>query len=204
MDIFLFSLMNRKYNKFSLTNTEDNENFVFCSKIANGELPLNPNADLLNRHINIQIISENKIAHQYLYKQGTTGYCFDYEEEAMAFYEYTAYTESINWSNGTEYMECCQKGYLAFENGYYKRAIDLYRQDIKYNPVAITAKIKIVSAYIRLQLFKNAIYELNSIYKYLLRNKDIASYYRIYGYIAIDLHSGVQINRRILPRDCRQ
>ena len=188
MNVFLFSLMHRANNNFSLTNMEDEENFIFCTSVANDEIPLNPDLGMANRHINTQTISDNKFLHQSLYQQGETGYCFEYEEEMVAFNEYHGYSENVGWSSGTAYMDYFQKGYQAFENGDFRRAIDLYSQGTKFNPVAMAAKLEIVSAYQRLQLFKNAIHELNSVYKYLIRNRDIASYYRRYGYIAVDLH----------------
>lgn len=93
---------------------------------------------------------------------------------------------TVSWISSDKYLELYKKGYQLFECGQYAKAIDVYKECLKLNPIGISARFELVECYIvtkQLSFARKSLYDMKY---YLLEDSQKARFYRKIGYIAIE------------------
>ena len=115
-----------------------------------------------------------------------------YFENPMEFAIYCKLHDTgkkIIWISGDKYIELYKQGYQLFECGQYVKAINVFKECLKLNPIGISARFELVQCYIRtkqLSFARKSLYEMK---EYLYDDINKARFYRRVGYIAIDEES---------------
>ncbi len=93
---------------------------------------------------------------------------------------------NVNWISSDKYLDMYRKGYQLFECGQYAKAIDVYKECLKLNPVGISARFELVECYIvtkQLAFARKSLYDMKD---FLMEDALKAKFYRRIGYIAIE------------------
>ena len=112
-----------------------------------------------------------------------------YFENAIEFTTYATLcnkNSKVVWVSSDKYIEMYKKGYQLFECGQYAKAIDVYKECLKLNPIGLSARFELVECYIvmkQLALARKSLYEMKD---FLTESADKARFYRRVGYIAIE------------------
>ena len=93
---------------------------------------------------------------------------------------------NIIWGKGSQYVDKCRLGYSLMDQKRYYQAIDAYEKALEANPVGVTARFEISSAYSQLHNLSEARKALKEVEPYLYSDNVIAKYYRNLGYILIE------------------
>ena len=112
-----------------------------------------------------------------------------YFENPMEFAIYCKLHDTgkkIIWVSGDKYIELYKQGYQLFECGQYIKAINVFKECLKLNPIGISARFELVECYIRTKQLSFARKSLYDMKEYLYDDANKARFYRRVGYIAID------------------
>lgn len=93
---------------------------------------------------------------------------------------------TVSWISSDKYLELYKKGYQLFECGQYAKAIEVFKECLKLNPIGISARFELVECYIvtkQLSFARKSLYDMKD---YLLEDSQKAKFYRRIGYIAIE------------------
>ena len=106
--------------------------------------------------------------------------------------EFTMYVKLYNknnnviWVSSDKYIELYKKGYQLFECGQFAKAIDIYKECLKLNPIGISARFELVECYIRTKQYSLARRSLYDMKDFLHNDSLKARFYRRVGYVAIE------------------
>lgn len=112
-----------------------------------------------------------------------------YFENPLEFAMYVKlYNKKSNviWVSSDKYLELYQKGYQLFECRQFAKAIDVYKECLKLNPIGISARFELVECYLMSKQFSLARKSLYDMKDFLHDNALKAKFYRRVGYIAIE------------------
>lgn len=112
-----------------------------------------------------------------------------YFENAIEFAMYAKLCNKKNnvvWVSSDKYIELYKEGYQLFECRQLAKAIDVYKECLKLNPIGISARFELVECYLmskQFSLARNSLYDMKN---FLYDNSLKAKFYRRVGYIAIE------------------
>lgn len=112
-----------------------------------------------------------------------------YFENPLEFAMYVKlYNKKSNviWVSSDKYLELYKKGYQLFECRQFAKAIDVYKECLKLNPIGISARFELVECYLMSKQFSFARKSLYDMKDFLHDNSLKAKFYRRVGYIAIE------------------
>ncbi len=113
-------------------------------------------------------------------------YYFENPIEFAVYCKLYANGRNIIWVSGDEYLKEYQKGYQLFEQGQFSKAIEVYKNCLKLNPIGVSARFEMCEAYLQLHKLSNAKNTLLKMKDYLVKEKSIAKFYRRMGFIEIE------------------
>ena len=114
------------------------------------------------------------------------GYYFENPMELAIYGKLHGKGSFVSWISSDKYLELYKKGYQLFECGQYAKAIDVYKECLKLNPIGISARFELVECYIvtkQLAFARKSLYDMKD---YLMEDSHKAKFYRRIGYIAIE------------------
>ena len=114
-------------------------------------------------------------------------YYFANQDEFMIYVAIEKPTEDVHWLSNEKYVEVFKKGYALVDSGNLQDAVAAFNQAISYNPVAIDARFELINCYFGLKQLDAALGSLHYLERYLGRKKDIAHYYRCFGYYYVEI-----------------
>ncbi len=107
---------------------------------------------------------------------------FENSDEYNIYLRHHAVDSSFHWeSKSTTYIEMITKANNLLENGYPNAALDIYRNALEINPIAIKARYGMAACYSALGQPSNAKEEILKMANFFVSKKDIAYYYRHLG-----------------------
>ena len=112
-----------------------------------------------------------------------------YFENAIEFAMYVKlYNKKKNvvWVSSDKYIELYKKGYQLFECRQFAKAIDVYKECLKLNPIGISARFELVECYLMSKQFSLARKSLYEMKDFLYDDSLKAKFYRRVGYVAIE------------------
>ena len=113
-------------------------------------------------------------------------YYFENTKEFATYAKICDKNSNVIWVSSDKYIELYQKGYRLFECGQYAKAIEVYKECLKLNPIGISARFELVECYVvlkQLSFARKSLYEMKD---FLVDNEEKARFYRRVGYIAIE------------------
>lgn len=93
---------------------------------------------------------------------------------------------NVVWVSNDKYLELYKKGYQLFECRQFAKAIDVFKECLKLNPIGISARFELVECYLMSKQFSLARKSLYDMKAFLHDNTLKAKFYRRIGYIAIE------------------
>lgn len=112
-----------------------------------------------------------------------------YFENAIEFAMYVKlYNKKNNvvWVSSDKYIELYKKGYQLFECRQFAKAIDVYKECLKLNPIGISARFELVECYLMSKQFALARRSLYDMKDFLHNDSLKAKFYRRVGFVAIE------------------
>ena len=119
----------------------------------------------------------------------TEKYCFADQIEFILYAKHckdAGKKNGIIWSADSTYHDLYMRGYNLFERGQYAKALWVYQDALKVNPVGIGARFEICECYLRLGMLLGARQTLLDMQEYLIEDKHVARFYRRLGFIATE------------------
>lgn len=93
---------------------------------------------------------------------------------------------NVVWVSSDKYIELYEQGYEFFECRQYAKAIDVYKECLRLNPIGVSARFELVECFLiskQFSLARKSLYEM----KDFLHNNSLKSkFYRRVGYVAIE------------------
>ena len=111
------------------------------------------------------------------------GYYFENPMELAIYGKLFSKDKTVLWLSGSNYLDEYRKGYQLFEQRQYAKAIAVYENCLKLNPIGLSARFEMCEAYISLHRFQDAQKVLIDMQAFLIGEKDIARFYRRMGFI---------------------
>lgn len=112
-----------------------------------------------------------------------------YFENAIEFAMYVnlySKKNKVTWVSSDKYIELYKKGYQLFECRQFAKAIDVYKDCLKLNPIGISARFELVECYLMSKQFSLARKSLYDMKDFLHDDCLKAKFYRRVGYVAIE------------------
>ena len=112
-----------------------------------------------------------------------------YFENAIEFAMYVKlYNKKNNvvWVSSDKYIELYKRGYQLFECRQFAKAIDVYKECLKLNPIGISARFELVECYLMSKQFALARRSLYDMKDFLHNDSLKAKFYRRVGFVAIE------------------
>lgn len=106
--------------------------------------------------------------------------------------EFALYLDQYNknsnvvWVSSDKYIELYEQGYEFFERRQYAKAIDVYKECLRLNPIGVSARFELVECFLiskQFSLARKSLYEMKD---FLHNNSLKAKFYRRVGYVAIE------------------
>ena len=119
--------------------------------------------------------------------EGMERYEFSNVEEFIAYAKIYKPGAKVSWIQGDSYINQLKTGIALFDKEEYQKAIGEYKKCFEFNPIALVARFEIVECYIALGQLDAALNELLGFSYILLKNEDIARWFRRYGYVQTEL-----------------
>ena len=119
----------------------------------------------------------------------TEKYCFADQIEFILYAKHCkdeGKKNGIVWVADNSYHDLYMRGYNLFERGQYAKALWVYQDALKVNPIGISARFEICECYLRLGMIPGAKQTLLDMQEYLIENKNAARFYRRLGFIATE------------------
>lgn len=116
------------------------------------------------------------------------GYYFANLDEFLIYAKVEAENShgKVEWLRGDKYTSAFKKGFALVDAGNMRDAVAWFNKAISCNPVAIDARFELINCYLGLKELDAALGSLHYLERYLCRSKDIAHYYRSYGYYFVE------------------
>lgn len=111
------------------------------------------------------------------------GFYFEDANEFMIYAKFHSGDKRVDWLSGDDYLNEFKKGYIFFEQGQFKKAAEAFKQCLVLNPIGIKARFELSETYIQMRKFNDAKESLLDMKDYLIKDSDIAKFYRRLGFI---------------------
>lgn len=174
--MYSFALMNHKFPDFSALD-KNNISLIINDAKTDG-LRKTRTADFSSRPSTRNTGSKEE--------EESIGYYFANKEEFIIYVKAEKPEKKILWLSGDNYINEFQLGYSLVDRNDLNSAVEHFNKAISWNPVAIDARFELINCYYGLKRIDEAIGSLKYMEKYLARKKDVAHYYRAFGYFFVE------------------
>lgn len=113
-------------------------------------------------------------------------YYFENPIEFAIYCKLYANGRNIIWVSADDYFKEYQKAYQLFEQRQFSKAIEIFRECLKLNPIGLSARFEICEAYLQMQNLNAAKSTLMEMKDYLVEDQSIAKFYRRMGFIEVE------------------